>query len=154
MFMSSGVKTGFYTISAALLWITANLGWAFYILVAAYIFDFALHYSQKFEFVQKMTYYLGSTSFAYYLQNGQAFANVELLHGLIALMAAHEVLEVFQALKVKLDDFKKKYPKEAAQVETVESILTQAENVAPGLIASLQAAKVAQQHTPEGSDAP
>ena len=138
--LPSGIKTIGYTIAACLLWITANLGASFYVLIAAYMVDFALHYDQKQEFINKMTLYLASTFFAYYLQNAQQFMTIPLLHGLIVAMAAHEVLEVLTELKTYLDKYKAKHPDQAAEVNTLENLLPQAQTLINQLLAA-QAAR-------------
>ncbi len=135
---TSGLKAIGYSILAVLLWITANLGAAFYVLVVAYIVDFGLHYAQKQEFLQKMTLYLGSTFFAYYLQNSTQFMSIPLLHGLIVAMAAHEVLEVLADLKARLDQYKTAHPTQAAQVDSIEALLPQAQQLAQQLLSLSQ----------------
>ena len=138
----AGAKTATYGIAAVFLWITANLGIAFYVLVAAYLVDFGLNYDRKQEFIQKMTLYLGSTFFAYYLQNSDQFISIPLLHGLIVAVAAHEVIEVLAALKIKLDAYKQNHPSEAAQVDSLEALLVQAQPILTQF-AALQAAATA-----------
>lgn len=138
MVATSGLKAIGYSILAVLLWITANLGAAFYVLVVAYIVDFGLHYAQKQEFLQKMALYLGSTFFAYYLQNSAQFMSIPLLHGLIVAMAAHEVLEVLADLKTRLDQYKAKHPTQAAQVDSIEALLPQAQQLAQQLLSLSQ----------------
>lgn len=139
--VSQGVKAVGYSLAAVVLWITANLGAAFYVLMASYVVDFALNYDQKVEFVQRMTLYLGSTFFAYYLQNSAQFSAIPLLHGLIVAMASHEVIQVLAEAKNRLDAYKVKHPDQAADVTNLEALLAQAQALAPALLAATQTAQ-------------
>lgn len=161
--VTTGVaKSSAYGIMGVLLWITANLGVAFYVLMAAYIIDFALHYSQKADFLQRMTLYLASTFFSYYLQNTQQFMSIPLLHGLIVAMAVHEVVEVLTEARTRLDVLKKKNPAQAPEIDQLEQMMAQFQAILPQLAAAqaiqnpvnTPAPPVPTPPTPKGGDEP
>ena len=106
MIMPTGVKAIIATMGAIMLWVTTNLGEAFYVLVIAYLVDFALNYANRSVFIPKMFNYLGGVAFAYYLQQGHDFNSIPILHGLIVIIALHEVMEVTNELKSKIATFK------------------------------------------------
>lgn len=152
MVESGAAKSTAFGIMGVLLWITNNLGIAFYILIAAYILDFALHYSQKQEFIQRITLYLGSTFFSYYLQNTDTFMTIPLLRGLIIMMAVHEVIEVLTEVRTRLKLWKPSDPAQAAEVTQLETLLQQFQDVIP-ILAATQAIQ-APVNTPAASVPP
>jgi len=104
--MPTSVKAMLAILSSGALWLTNNLGDAFYVLIIAYLIDFVLNYSNRAVFIPKMFNYLGSVAFAYYLQQGYAFNSIPVLRGLIVIIAVHEVMEVSNELKDRLATFK------------------------------------------------
>ena len=143
MLESAGAKFGIFSLLGVLLWIDANLGLAFYVMIAAYMVHFALQYQNKQAFIQKMFLYLGSAFFAYYLQNTADFMSIPLLHGLIIGLAAHEVLEVLIELKTRLDVYKVVHPNDAATIDSAEALLAQVQSLLPSLLAMQNAAGAA-----------
>ncbi len=137
MNMTNSFKAALFAISAACYWVTQNLGYEFYILVAAYIINFALHYDKKQEFLQKQTMYLGSTFFAYYLQNTQQFLTIPLIHGLIVGLAAYESLEVWVEIKNRMEIYKTAHPNQANEINNIESALALIEKNFPGMTSTM-----------------
>lgn len=131
MEVNSTLKASIFSLASVFLWITNNLGMAFYVLVGAYVVNFALHYNEKVEFIQRMTFYLLSACSTYYLQNTNDFMSIPMLRALIVGLAVHEILQVLTVIKEKLDVYKKSHPQQAAEIETLETVIEQAQTIVP-----------------------
>ena len=101
------VKIGAISLTAICTWAIANLGWALVVLVALFIVDFALNYTQKAKFFQNAFQHMGIVCFGIYMQSSGLFT-IPMLHMIIVALAMYESSEVYNNLGVKIKDYQAK----------------------------------------------